>query len=76
MQIDHPPSTYASDNGLRSPRRLLGSTPPSCGVHAGLLPKVLGAPPAGDGRGNVMIPAPYHGNKSGFDMVSEEGVWL
>ena len=61
---------------FRSPRRPLWGTPHDGGVHARLLPEVRGPPQAGAGRANALIPAPYHCNTSGFDVVLEAGVWL
>jgi len=46
------------------------------GVHARLLPEVLGPPLAGAGKANAMIQAAYHFNKSCFAVVIEEVVWL
>lgn len=51
-------------------------TPHDGGVHARLLPEVLGPLQAGAGRANVMSSVPYHCNKSCFDVVSTTVMWL
>jgi hypothetical protein len=40
------------------------------------MPEVLGPPPAGAGRANAVIQAPYHYTKSCFDVLIEKVMWL